>query len=250
MNDEQLLRYSRQIMLPDFDVAGQEALLAGHALVIGLGGLGSPAALYLAAAGVGTLTLVDHDVVDLSNLQRQIIHEHASLAAAKVDSAARRIEALNRDVSVRAVARKLVGDALAEAVAAADVVLDGTDNFAARYAVNAACVAERTPLVSGAAIRREGQVAVFDPRREDSPCYQCLYGDAADAALNCAENGVAAPAVGIVGSVQAVEAMKILANVGETLVGHVLYLDAKRMEWRRLRLARDPRCATCGDGTR
>lgn len=246
MNDDQLLRYSRQIMLGDFDVAGQEALLRSHAAVFGLGGLGSPAALYLAAAGVGTLTLVDHDEVDLSNLQRQIIHNQAALGTAKVASAATRVQALNPDVSVRTVHAKLAGEALTDVVAAADVVLDGTDNFAARYAINAACVATRTPLVSGAAIRWEGQIAVFDPRRDDSPCYQCLYGDAADEALNCAENGVAAPVVGVVGSAQALEAMKVLAGVGEALVGYVLYLDAKRMEWRRLRLGRDPRCAACG----
>lgn len=246
MNDEQLLRYSRQIMLGDFDVAGQEALLRSHAAVFGLGGLGSPAALYLAAAGVGKLTLVDHDQVDLSNLQRQIIHNQAALGTAKVASAATRVQALNPDVNVHTVAAKLTGQALLDVVAAADVVLDGTDNFAARYAINAACVATRTPLVSGAAIRWEGQIAVFDSRREDSPCYQCLYGDAADEALNCAENGVASPVVGIVGSVQALEAMKVLAGVGETLVGQVLYLDAKRMEWRRLRLPRDPRCLSCG----
>ena len=246
MNDDQLLRYSRQIMLGDFDVAGQEALPRSHAVVFGLGGLGSPAALYLAAAGVGTLTLVDHDEVDLSNLQRQIIHNQAALGTAKVASAATRIQALNPDVSVRTVQAKLAGEALMEVVAAADVALDGTDNFAARYAINAACVATRTPLVSGAAIRWEGQIAVFDPRREESPCYQCLYGDAADEALNCAENGVAAPVVGVVGSAQALEAMKVLAGVGEALVGHVLYLDAKRMEWRRLRLGRDPECGTCG----
>ena len=250
MNDEQLLRYSRQIMLGDFDVAGQEALLRSHAAVFGLGGLGSPAALYLAAAGVGTLTLVDHDQVDLSNLQRQIIHNQAALGTAKVTSAATRVQALNPDVSVHTVAAKLTGQALLDVVAAADVVLDGTDNFGARYAINAACVAARTPLVSGAAIRWEGQIAVFDPRREDSPCYGCLYGDAADEALNCAENGVASPVVGIVGSVQALEAMKVLAGVGETLVGQVLYLDAKRMEWRRLRLGRDPGCGTCGEHSR
>ena len=246
MNDEQLLRYGRQIMLPEFDVAGQEKLLRATALVIGLGGLGSPAALYLAAAGVGALTLVDHDVVELSNLQRQIVHDQAALDEAKAHSAAARVRALNPDVRVEPIARKLSEQALAEAVAAADVVLDGTDNFAARYAINAACVAARRPLVSGAAIRLEGQVAVFDPRRADSPCYQCLYADAADAALNCAENGVAAPLVGIVGSVQAMEAMKLIAQVGEPLTGYVLYLDAKRMEWRKLKLERDPACRTCG----
>ena len=246
MNDEQLLRYSRQIMLPEFDVGGQEALLNATALVVGLGGLGSPAALYLAAAGIGALTLVDHDTVDLSNLQRQIIHDQSSLGAPKAQSAASRINAVNPDTRIRAIPNKLEGEALREAVAEADVVLDGTDNFATRYAINAACVAERTVLVSGAAIRMEGQIAVFDPRRADSPCYQCLYAEAADEALNCAQNGVAAPLVGIIGSVQAMEAMKVLAGVGETLVGHVLYLDAKRMEWRKLRLPKNPNCPVCG----
>ena len=246
MNDEQLLRYSRQIMLPEFDVAGQEALLNANALVVGLGGLGSPAALYLAAAGVGALTLADHDVVEITNLQRQIIHDQDSLGVAKVESAARRIHAVNPEVRVCPIAAKLAGESLREAVREADVVLDGTDNFAARYAINAACIAERTPLVSGAAIRMEGQVAVFDPRRPDSPCYQCLYRDAADEALNCAQNGVAAPLVGIIGSVQAMEAMKVLANVGEALVGHVLYLDAKRIEWRKLKLPKDTDCPACG----
>ncbi len=246
MNDDQLLRYSRQIMLPEFDIAGQDALLDAHALIVGLGGLGSPAALYLAAAGVGSLTLVDHDTVEVSNLQRQIIHDQHSLGRNKVASAADRIHAINPDTDVRTVAAKLEDSALAELVADVDVVLDGTDNFAIRYAINRACFAARTPLVSGAAIRMEGQVAVFDPRRDDSPCYQCLYSDAADAALNCAENGVAAPLVGIVGSIQAMEAMKVIATVGETLVGYVLYLDAKRMELRKLKLPKDPNCPVCG----
>ena len=253
MNDEQLLRYSRQIMLPEFDVAGQQALLNAHALIVGLGGLGSPAALYLAAAGVGTLTLVDHDTVNLSNLQRQILHDQQSLNAPKVDSAARRIHAVNPDTRVHTVAAQLTGESLRTTVAEADVVLDGTDNFAARFEINAACVATGKPLVSGAAIRLEAQVAVFDPRRPDSPCYRCLYADAAEIDLNCAENGVAAPLVGIVGSVQAMEAMKILAGFGDPLIGHVLYLDAKRMEWRKLKLDRNPDCATCsvksGDGS-
>ncbi len=246
MNDEQLLRYSRQIMLPEFDIAGQEAMLNSTALVIGLGGLGSPAALYLAAAGIGALHLVDHDVVDLSNLQRQIIHSQAALGTAKVESAARRIAAINPDTKVKTSAGKLDAEELAAAATNADVVLDGTDNFATRYAVNAACVATRTPLVSGAAIRMEGQIAVFDSRQEHSPCYRCLYGEATDMPLNCAENGVAAPVVGIVGSVQAMEAMKLLAGFGDALVGHVLYLDAKRMEWRKLKLARNPNCEVCG----
>ena len=248
MTDEQLLRYSRQIMLGEFDVGGQQALLDANALVIGLGGLGSPVALYLAAAGVGGLTLVDHDTVDLSNLQRQIVHDHASLHRPKVESAAARITALNPDTRVTTITGRLEGPELDAAVAAADVVLDGTDNFASRYAINAACIAAKTPLVSGAAIRLEGQVTVIDPRREDAPCYRCLYGDAGDEALNCAENGVAAPLVGIVGSVQAMEAMKIIAGVGETLAGYVLYLDAKRMEWRKLKLNKDPDCPACGAG--
>ena len=246
MNDEQLLRYSRQIMLPEFDIAGQEALLNARALVVGLGGLGSPVALYLAAAGIGALTLVDHDTVEVSNLQRQIIHDQHSLGMAKVESAARRIHAVNPDTSVRTIAAKLDDAALRKAVGEADVVLDGTDNFAVRYAINAACIAERTPLVSGAAIRMEGQIAVFDPREPDSPCYQCLYREGTDEALNCAQNGVAAPLVGIVGSVQAMEAMKVVASVGQPLTGYVLYLDAKRMEWRKLRLPKDPNCPTCG----
>ena len=248
MNDEQLLRYSRQIMLPEFDIAGQEAMLNSTALVIGLGGLGSPAALYLAAAGIGALHLVDHDVVDLSNLQRQIIHSQAALGTAKVESAAQRIAAINPDTKVKTSAGKLDAEELAAAATNADVVLDGTDNFATRYAVNAACFATRTPLVSGAAIRMEGQIAVFDSRQEHSPCYRCLYGEATDMPLNCAENGVAAPVVGIVGSVQAMEAMKLIAGFGDVLVGYVLYLDAKRMEWRKLRLARNPTCEVCGRG--
>ena len=246
MNDQQLLRYSRQIMLPEFDVAGQQALLDARALVIGLGGLGSPAALYLAAAGVGSLTLVDHDTVDVSNLQRQIIHDEDRLGRTKVDSAAARIAALSPGTKVVTVAARLHGAELDSAVADADVVLDGTDNFAARYAINAACVRAGTPLVSGAAIRLEGQVTVIDPRRSDAPCYRCLYGDAGDEALNCAENGVAAPLVGIVGSIQAMEAMKIVAGVGETLAGYVLHLDAKRMEWRKFKLTQDPDCPLCG----
>ena len=248
MNDEALLRYSRQIMLPEFDIAGQQALLDAHALVVGLGGLGSPSALYLAAAGVGSLTLVDHDTVDVSNLQRQIIHDQASVGLAKVDSAAARIASLNPGTRLKTIPARLDGPDLDAAVAAADVVLDGTDNFVARYAINAACVRNKTPLVSGAAIRLEGQITVIDPRRDDAPCYRCLYGDAGDEALNCAENGVAAPLVGIVGSVQAMEAMKIIAGVGESLAGYVLHLDAKRMEWRKFKLSKDPDCRTCGAG--
>lgn len=245
MNDEELLRYSRQIMLPEIDVAGQDALLGANAAIIGLGGLGSPAAFYLAACGFGSLTLVDHDVVDASNLQRQIIHTEDAVDSAKVASAAERIARLNGRTEVRTIARKLGQEELEELASEVDVVLDATDNFLVRYAINDACVATKTPLVSGAAIRMEGQVAVFDARLDDAPCYRCLYREGTDEALNCAENGVAAPVVGIIGCVQAMEAMKVVTGVGETLAGYVLYLDALRMEWRKLRLPKDPDCATC-----
>ena len=246
MKDSQLLRYSRQIMLPEFDVAGQERLLAARALIVGVGGLGSPATLYLAAAGVGHLTLADDDVVNLSNLQRQIAHSEATLGEWKVDSAALCVASINSTVAVDTITTRLTGASLQAAAAAADVVLDATDNMATRFAINDACLAAGVPLVSGAAIRMEGQVAVFDPRREDSPCYRCLYPEAGEQALNCAENGVMAPLVGIVGATQAMEALKVLADVGETLAGHLLCLDAKRMEWRKFRLPRNPRCPACG----
>ena len=246
MDDAELLRYSRQIMLPEFDIEGQEKLRSSTALVIGVGGLGSPIVMYLAAAGVGHLMLADDDQVDLSNLQRQIVHDTDSLAEPKVLSAARRISALNPLIRLTTFAERLEGRALEQAVAAADVVLDGTDNFSSRYEINRICVATSTPLVSGAAIRMEGQVAVFNPAVEGAPCYRCLYPEGTDEALNCAENGVAAPIVGIVGSIQAMEAMKVITGVGETLSGYVLYVDAKRMDWRKLKLPKNPTCATCG----
>ena len=246
MNDEQLLRYSRQIMLPEFDVAGQELLLSARVLIAGVGGLGSPAAMYLAAAGVGRLTLADDDAVDLSNLQRQIAHGEATVGQPKATSAAAAISRINSAVTTVPLCSRLEGDVLATAVADADIVLDATDNMASRVAINRMCVRTRTPLVSGAAIRMEGQVAVFDPGKVDSPCYQCLYPDGEGGELNCAENGVMAPLVGIVGTVQAMEAIKLIAGVGDTLVGHVLYLDAKRMEWRKFTLPKNPNCAVCG----
>jgi len=245
LSDAELLRYSRQIMLPDFDVAGQEKLLAARALIVGLGGLGSPAALYLAAAGVGALVLCDDDRVDLSNLQRQIAHGEADLERPKVASAADALRAIRPDLSLTTVAERLSGDALREAVAAVDLVLDASDNFPTRFALNDACLAAGVPLVSGAAIRWEGQIAVFDPRRRDAPCYRCLYESGDDEALNCAENGVIAPLVGIVGSCQALEAVKVLAGVGDPLTGYLLAFDGKRMEWRRLRLRKNPNCPSC-----
>lgn len=246
MNDEQLLRYSRQIMLPEIDVAGQERLLAATALIVGLGGLGSPVALYLAAAGVGRLLLTDYDDVDLSNLQRQIIHTQASIGQTKVESAAITLGAINPDVALELIPERLEGADLAAAVARSTIVVDATDNFSARYALNQTCVTAGVPLVSGAAIRWEGQVAVFDPRQPNSPCYRCLYAEGNDQALSCSENGVVAPLVGIIGTCQAMEAIKLLTDVGETLTGYVLYFDAKRMEWRKLRLPKNPDCPVCG----
>ncbi len=242
MNDDQLLRYSRQIMLPQVDVAGQERLLAANVLIVGLGGLGSPVALYLAASGVGHLILADHDTVDVSNLQRQIAHHNASVGMAKVDSAAQSILSINPQTRVTTIRERLSGDSLVRAVELADLVIDGTDNFTVRYALNDACFAAGKPLVSGAAIRMEGQVAVFDPRVADAPCYRCLYPSGDDVALNCSENGVAAPLVGIIGSVQAMEAWKVITGAGTSLVGYVLYLDAQVMEWHKLRLRRNPTC--------
>jgi len=245
MNDEQLLRYSRQIMLPEVDVAGQERLLDATVLIVGLGGLGSPAALYLATAGVGHLILCDHDEVDLSNLQRQIVHTQASIGRKKVDSAADTLRGINPDITLERIPEKLHGEQLRNVVARSTVVVDATDNFEIRFELNRACVTARVPLVSAAAIRWEGQVALFDARDPDSPCYRCLYAEGDDAALNCAENGVIAPLVGIIGTCQAMETLKLISGVGETLTGYVLYFDGKRMEWRRLRLPKDPQCPVC-----
>ena len=245
LTDEQLLRYSRQIMLPDVDIAGQEKLLEATVLIVGLGGLGSPIALYLASAGIGHLILCDHDEVDLSNLQRQVVHRTASIGVHKVDSAAETLAAINPDVVLEKIPGKLHGAGLAEAVGRATVVVDGTDNFDVRFELNRACVAAGVPLVSGAAIRWEGQIALFDPREPDSPCYRCLYAEGDNGALNCSENGVIAPLVGVIGTCQAMETIKLITGVGETLTGYVLYFDGKRMEWRRLKLPKDPNCPVC-----
>lgn len=245
LNDEQLLRYSRQLMLNGFDVAGQEALLAARVLIVGLGGLGSPVALYLAAAGVGRLRLADHDAVELSNLQRQIIHRHDALGQAKTRSAAATLAGLNADTAVELFDARLEGAALDAAVQGCDAVVDCTDNFATRFALNRACWQHRVPLVSAAAIRMEAQVNVFDPRRPDSPCYQCLYEEGTDGDLNCAENGVMAPLVGLVGSLQALECIKVLSGYGEPLVGRLLLIDALAMQLRSLRLQKNPACTVC-----
>ena len=248
MNDEQLLRYSRQIMLPQVDVAGQEKLLGARVLIIGLGGLGCPVALYLASAGIGTLVLADFDTVDLSNLQRQVAHTTDRIGDNKALSAAAMITALNPTIAVECITEKLAGDALVAEIARADVVVDCSDNFPTRHAVNAACVTARKPLVSGAAIRLEGQVAVFDSREDDSPCYRCLYEDSGDENLSCAESGVLAPLVGVIGSVQALEVLKLVVGFGQPLRGRLLMIDADSMQWRQLLLRRDPSCPVCGAG--
>ncbi|MBF8746628.1 MULTISPECIES: molybdopterin-synthase adenylyltransferase MoeB [Pseudomonas] len=246
LTDQELLRYSRQILLAQVDIEGQLRLKQGKALIVGLGGLGSPVALYLAAAGVGELHLADFDTVDLTNLQRQVIHDSASVGMAKVDSAIQRLQAINPEVTLVPHRQALDEDSLADAVAAVDLVLDCSDNFGTREAVNAACVKAGKPLVSGAAIRLEGQLSVFDPRRDNSPCYHCLYGHGSEAELTCSEAGVIGPLVGLVGSLQALEALKLLAGFGEPLVGRLLLIDALTSRMRELRVKRDPGCAVCG----
>lgn len=246
LNDEQLLRYNRQILLNDFDVAGQERLLAGSVLVVGLGGLGCPVALYLAAAGVGRLLLADGDAVELGNLQRQIAHGDADIACNKARSAAAAIAAINPEVAVEVIPRRLEEGDLPELLQGVDLVVDATDNYPVRYALNRACIAAAVPLVSGAAVRSEGQVAVFDPVR-GGPCYRCLYPRAgATTALSCSESGVLAPVVGVIGSLQAMEAIKLLAGYGEPLRGSLLLLDLATMEIRRLQLPPAPDCPDCG----
>ena len=246
MDDRQLLRYSRHILLDDIGVEGQEKLLAAHALVIGAGGLGSPVALYLASAGVGRITLVDDDTVDLTNLQRQIAHTEARVGQPKVESARAAIAAINPDVQVRTVAQRADEALLRPLVAEADVVLDCTDNFATRQALNRACVAARKPLVAGAAIGFDGQVSVYDLRRDDSPCYACVFPATQTVEeVRCATMGVFAPLVGLIGTVQAAEALKLLCGIGKPLVGRLLMLDSRRMEWTEVRVQRQPDCQVC-----
>lgn len=247
MNDEQLLRYSRHILLPEIGVEGQEALLASRVLVVGAGGLGSPACMYLAAAGVGTIVLCDDDDVDLTNLQRQILHSQATVGRPKVESGRESLLRLNPLVNVETVRARLEGDALDAQVRIADVVLDCSDNFATRHAINRACARHRKPLVSGAAIRFDGQVSVFDLRRADSPCYHCLFPEGKDVEeVRCAVMGVFAPLTGIIGATQAAEALKLIVGCGVSLDGRLLLLDGLGMEWRSISLGRDPDCAVCG----
>lgn len=245
MNDDQLLRYSRQIMLPYVDMAGQEKLMQSKALLIGLGGLGSPVAMYLASAGIGHLTLCDHDVVEISNLQRQIAHTSFDLGKTKVQSAAETLRALNPEVELNLLDHKIQGAELDRHIQNVDVVVDATDNFAARFLLNDACVRNRTPLVSGAAIRMEGQVSVFHNENPDSPCYRCLYKEEDDFNQACSDTGVLASVVGMIGSIQATETLKLLLNIGQTLMGRLMLLDALAMEWRTVKLRKDPKCPVC-----
>ena len=246
MNDNQLLRYSRHILLDDIGIEGQEKLLAAHALIIGAGGLGSPAAYYLASAGIGTITLVDNDTVDLTNLQRQILHTTERIGQSKAQSGKQALAQINPDIKVVALTERAENERLSELVAAATVVLDCSDNFATRHAVNQACVANKVPLVSGAAIKFDGQISVFDPRDAESPCYACLFPpDQQFEEVLCSTMGVFAPLVGIIGSTQAAEALKLVIGTGESLAGRLLLLDARSMEWTSIKIARNAACGVC-----
>lgn len=248
MNDAQLLRYARHILLDELGIEGQEKLLAATVLIVGAGGLGSPAAMYLASAGVGHIILADHDTVEISNLQRQILHGHDRLGHLKAESGRQTLLALNPDIDVQILTTRMDAESLMAQIAQVDLVLDCTDNFATRHAVNRACVAHQKPLVSGAAIRFEGQVGVFDTRDASAPCYHCLFPEADDVeALSCATTGVFAPLVGIIGSMQAAEAIKVIAGIGTSLKGRLQILDAMDMQWHSVRVKRDPGCLACAE---
>jgi adenylyltransferase/sulfurtransferase len=250
MNDDQLLRYSRHILLPEIGVEGQESFQKSNALIIGAGGLGSPAALFLASSGVGSITICDEDTVDLTNLQRQIIHTTDSVGSPKVESAQRSMEAINPDVQIKSINRRAEGQMLKNLVSASSIVLDCSDNFETRHAVNKACFEFKKPLVSGAAIKFDGQLAVFDTRNPDSPCYQCLFPEENEfEETRCAVMGVFAPLVGIIGTAQASEALKLTADIGRPAVGKLMLFDALEMEWRSIKLNKDPKCTVCGNST-
>jgi molybdopterin/thiamine biosynthesis adenylyltransferase len=246
LEDNQLLRYSRQIMLPEIEIEGQRRLLNSRVLIVGLGALGSPVSMYLAASGIGELVLMDHDQVQLSNLQRQIVHVSDSVGQTKVQSAKRMLQALNPEISVVGLARAFDERGLVAEVGRVDAVVDATDNFAARFAINKACFEACIPLISGAAIRLEGQVSVYPFDRADSPCYHCLYRDVAEPPGSCTQNGVLGPVAGLVGSIQAIETVKVLLGFGETLAGRLLLIDARSMDIRAVRLNQDPNCMVCG----
>ncbi len=244
-NDEQLLHYSRQIMLPHFGIEGQQQLQQAHVVIMGVGGLGSPAAMYLAAAGVGILTLVDFDTVDSSNLQRQIVHNTSSIGESKVESAKRTLLALNPETNINCINKKLTLDELESLITDTSCVIDATDNFTARFLINRACVSQRTALISAAAIQFEGQITVFDLRQENSACYACLYNESGEENTNCSDNGILAPVVGILGSMQALEAIKLICTIGETLKNRLLIFDALALQWRTMKLNKDTKCPVC-----
>ena len=244
LSDKELLRYSRQIMLPQIDVAGQQILLSSHVILFGLGGIGSPVAMYLVASGIGKLTLIDPDTVDSSNLQRQIIYRSGDVGEVKVNAAYKTLAALNSQAAVRTINAELTGDELKKEVAKADLVLDATDNFNARFAINNACAKTGTPLVIGAAIRFEGQVMVFT-MRDTSACYQCLYPDLKDLEESCTQTGILGSVAGLVGCIQATEAIKLLLDTGQTLANKILLIDALNMEWQSVKINKDPECSIC-----
>jgi len=247
LSDDELLRYSRQILMPNFDIAGQQALKSARVLVVGSGGLGCPVALYLGAAGVGHLTLVDDDHIEVANLQRQIAFETAQLGESKAERLADRIRGINPLITVDVIRQRLEAEDFDKPVAESTLVLDCCDNFNTRFALNRACVKAGVPLVSGAAIRGEGQISVYDSRQPQSPCYHCLYPEQGNEDLTCSEAGVIAPLVGMIGAAQAMEAIKVISGVGKTLVGRLLIVDAWRMEWREMKLAKDPACPVCSN---
>ncbi|MEZ2350532.1 ThiF family adenylyltransferase [Caballeronia sp. RCC_10] len=247
MNDDQLLRYSRHILVDEIGIEAQQRFLDARAIIVGAGGLGAPAAMYLAAAGVGTLTLVDADTVDLTNLQRQIVHATRSVGQAKVESARQTLNALNPDVRIDAINARADAAWLDANVPGASVVLDCSDNFATRHAINAACVAHGVPLVSGAALRFDGQISTFDFRSPESPCYACVFPpDQAFEEVACSTMGVFSPTVGIIGAMQAAEALRVIGGFGETLAGRLMMLDSLHMEWNTMKIARQPDCPVCG----
>ncbi len=245
-NDEQLLHYSRQIMLPHFGVEGQQQLQNAHVIIMGMGGLGSPAAMYLAAAGVGTLTLVDFDTVDHSNLQRQIVHNINSIGDSKTTSAKNTLLKINPETQINCINKQLNLEQLESLFKETRCVIDATDNFAARFLINRACVTQQVALVSAAAIQYEGQITVFDNQQKDSACYACLYAEGGEENTNCSDNGILAPVVGILGSMQALEAIKLICSIGETLQNRLLIFDALALQWRSLKLNKDPNCPVCG----
>lgn len=246
MKDKELLRYSRQLMLPQIDVSGQEKLLKSSVLILGIGGLGSPIVMYLAAAGVGTLFLCDDDVVDVTNLQRQIAHTTERVDIKKVESAKQQVLAINPDINVQTIDHRLSEAELLEQVQQVDVVIDATDNLESRFMINRACFEAQKPLVSGAAVRWEGQVSVYQPYLEGMPCYHCFYGNVGSVDMSCSTNGVVGPLLGIIGSMQATETIKLITGVGETLTGRVQLFDALSMEWTQIKLPKHPNCAVCG----